>query len=481
MKNFDPTKEKTYLIYYDINNLYGWAMAESLPYASFEWEENLDEPNFFNVPDDADIGYILEVDLEYPESLHDDHKDLPLCPEHMIPPGSKQKKLMTTLYDKERYVLHYRNLKQALSLGLKLKKIHRALKFKQKPWLKDFIDFNTEKRKNAKNDFEKQNYKLINNANFGKTIENERKRVDVKPLSKWSGRGGAESYIARPNFHSRSIFDENLIAVQMARTEITIRKPIYVGLSILDISKTLLYRFHYEYMQKRFKGVAKTLYTDTDSLVYLIKNVDVYDVMKKDIHEFDTSDYAEDNPFGMPRVNCKKLGLMKDELNGKIMLEFAGLRAKLYSMRIENQEFIKKAKGVKACVVKKTFTFDDYLHCLLANSSISREQCTIRSRLHILRSEKEKKIALSPHDDKRYLITGQTDTLPWGHYRVVEDQILQAMEQDCVDIHSPMEENEMVGEVVGEEPPPPQKRAHPPMEENEVVGEEPPQKRARII
>ena len=462
MKRYDPSKENTYLMYFDVNNLYGYAMAQYLPYSQFEWAEDLSETNFFNVPDDSEIGYILEVDLEYPENLHDDHKDLPLCPEHMCPPGSKQKKLMTTLYDKEHYVIHYRSLKQALALGVKLKKIHKALRFKQKPWLKDFIDFNTEKRKNAKNDFDKQNYKLINNANFGKTIENERKRVDVKLLSKWDGKGGVESYIARPNFHSRSIFDENLIAVQMSRTQITIRKPIYVGLSILDISKTVVYRFHYEYMWKRFKDKGKVLYTDTDSLVYFIKDIDVYEVMKKDLlQEFDTSDYAKDNPFNMPRENCKKLGLMKDELNGNIMLEFVGLRAKLYSMRIEDKEAIKKSKGVKKYVVEKTITFDDYLRCLFDNSSLSREQCTIRSRLHILRSEKETKIALSPHDDKRYLIPGQTDTLPWGHYRVVEDQILQAMEQDCIDIHPPMAEIEMVGEV-------------------QVEGEEPPQKRLRI-
>ena len=211
------------------------------------------------------------MDLEDLESFNDDHKDLPLCPEHMCPPGSEQKKLMAILHDKEHYVIHYCSLKQALALGVELKKIHRSLRFKQKPWLKDFIDFNSEKRKNPKNDFDKQNYKLINYANFGETIKNERKRVDVKLLSKWNGKGGVKSYIARPNFHSRSILDANLIAVQMARTQITSRKPIYVGLSILDISKTVVYRFHYEYMQKLFKDKINVLFTDTDSLVYFNK------------------------------------------------------------------------------------------------------------------------------------------------------------------------------------------------------------------
>ena len=193
----------------------------------------------------------------------------------------------------------------------------------------------------------------INNANFGRTIKNERKRVDIKLLS--NGKGGVESYIARPNFHSRAIFDESLIAMQMARTEITIRKPIYVGLNIVDILKTHVYRFHDEYMQKRFKGKSKVLCTDTNSLVYLFKDIDVYDVMKKDLlKELDTSDYAKENSFNMPREDCKKLGLMKDELNGNIMLEYVELRAKLYSMSIKYKEAMKKSKKVKKYVVEKT-------------------------------------------------------------------------------------------------------------------------------
>ena len=141
----------------------------------------------------------------------------------------------------------------------------------------------------------------------------------------------------------------------MARTEITIRKPIYVGLNIVDILKTHVYRFHDEYMQKRFKGKSKVLCTDTNSLVYLFKDIDVYDVMKKDLlKELDTSDYAKENSFNMPREDCKKLGLMKDELNGNIMLGYVGLRAKLYSMSIKDKEAMKKSKKVKKYVVEKT-------------------------------------------------------------------------------------------------------------------------------
>ena len=143
-------------------------MVQSLPHGGFEWVNLATESEkFWDVSEDSEVGYYLEVTLEYPRELHDLHKDLPFCPEHRAAPGSRQKKLMTTLYDKERYVLHYRVLQQALNHGLILKNIHRALKFKQSPWLKSYIDFNSAKRAEATNEFEKLFYKLLNNAVYG--------------------------------------------------------------------------------------------------------------------------------------------------------------------------------------------------------------------------------------------------------------------------------------------------------------------------
>ncbi|KAL7297054.1 hypothetical protein TKK_0009480 [Trichogramma kaykai] len=230
-EDYNPEKEDVHLMYYDINNLYGWAMAQYLPYGGFEWD---DAKDYLTLPEDSEYEYILEVDLEYPESLHDSHKDLPLCLEHACQPGSKQRKLLTTLKAKHKYVIHYRSLQQAVRLGVRVTKVHRALKFKQGPWLKSYIDLNTEKRKDGKNTFEKQQYKLCNNAIFGKTMENVRKRIDVKLVSSWNGRYGAEAQISKPNFHSRAIFDENLVAIQLSKTVVTIDKPVYVGFSILD-------------------------------------------------------------------------------------------------------------------------------------------------------------------------------------------------------------------------------------------------------
>ncbi|KAJ8974519.1 hypothetical protein NQ317_000322 [Molorchus minor] len=242
LDDYDSNKPSTYLMYFDVNNLYGWAMSQPLPSEGFQWSDtNIDVTT---VPDDGEIGYILEVDLEYPETLHDLHKDLPLCAEHRTPPNSKFPKLMTTLYPKDRYVIHYRNLKQALQHGLKLIRIHKVLKFKQSTWLKSYIDLNTSLRAKAESDFEKNNFKLMNNAVFGKSMQNVRKHRIVKLVNKWEGRYGAKNLIASPNFEKK----------------------------------------------------CKLLYTDTDSLVYELQCNDAYEeVIGKDINRFDTSDYPKDN------------------------------------------------------------------------------------------------------------------------------------------------------------------------------------------
>ncbi|XP_058810558.1 uncharacterized protein LOC131675558 [Phymastichus coffea] len=240
-------------------------------------------------------------------------------------------------------------------------------------------------RKQVKNEFEKILFKLFNNAVYGKTVENEKKRIDVKLVSKWEGRYGAEALIARANFYSRDIFDDELAAIQFLRMEITVKKPIYIGLAVLDLSKTLVYRFHYEYMVSAMGEYCKLLYTNTDSLVYPITNTNIYDVMRRDIHECDTSDFDEKNQFNIPRANKKVVELMKDENNGEIML---GLRSKIYRVRVQNRNPIKKAKVLKSSVLKATIVFDDYVKCLSENAILSREQKIIKSRHHELYSEK---------------------------------------------------------------------------------------------
>lgn len=421
MADFDSSKPESYLLYLDVNNLYGWAMSQYLPYGGFEWCDT--SVDVSSIPDDGPEGYILQVDLEYPHHLHDLHKDLPLCPEHSVPPGSKLSKLLCTLSDKKDYVIHYRNLKIALELGLKLRNIKKVLKFQQSPWLKPYIDLNTELRAKATTTFAKNQFKLANNAIFGKTMENIRLHRVVRLVKHYEGRYGAKNLISSPRFHSRTIFGENLMAVELRKNELVFNKPLYIGMSILDISKVCMYNFHYNYMLPKVPGSCKILYLDTDSFFYEIKGCNPYSLIKKDCNtHFDTSDYPEDNAYNIPLVNKKLPGLMKDEANGKIITHFVGLRAKMYSFKVQNGKITKKSKGVKSCVVKNKLTFDDYVSCLKQKTQKVLSQNTIRSFAHNLYSIEQSKIALSAHDDKRYLIPSSFDTLPWGHYSLQEKQ-----------------------------------------------------------
>ena len=181
-------------------------------------------------------------------------------------------KLIPNLRDKKDYVLHYRDIQFYLSLGLKLTKIHRALEFSQSNWLQPYIDFNTQKRAKAKNAFEKDFFKLANNAVFGKTMENKRKRCNIQLVT------DPEKMLrlaARPTYVSHKIFHENLVAVHYKQTKLLMDKPLYVGMSILELSKLLMYDFHYNYILPKHPD-AKLLFTDTDSLCYHIRTEDIY-------------------------------------------------------------------------------------------------------------------------------------------------------------------------------------------------------------
>ena len=198
MKDYDKNKESSYIQYWDVNNLYGWAMLQKLPVNNFEWIKDTSQFNedfIKNYNEESDEGYFLEVDVQYLEKLHELHNDLPFLPERMK--IEKVEKLVANLHDKTEYVIHIRNLKQALNHGLVLKKVHRVIKFNQNAWLKPYIDMNTDLRKKAKNDSEKDFFKLMNNAVFEKTMENVRKHRDIKLVTTERRRN---YLVSEPNF-----------------------------------------------------------------------------------------------------------------------------------------------------------------------------------------------------------------------------------------------------------------------------------------
>ena len=358
---------------------------------------------------------ILEVDLEYPKELHNLHNDYPLAPEQIK--VNKVEKLIPNLRDKEKYVLHYKNLKQYLGLGLELTRIHRGIKFEESEWLKPYIDMNTKLRTKGNNDFEKDFFKLMNNSVFGKTMENIRNRVNIKLVN---DREKAKKLTAKPNFKHLNIFCEELIAVHMKKTSLIFNKQVYLGMCILDSSKTIMYEFHYKYIKPKYGDKAKLLFTDTASLMYEIKTEDFYKDISGDVNDrFDTSDYPPNHPSGIPTgCNKKVLGVFKDEVAGKIIEEFVGLRAKLYSYKMFEGEENKKCKGVIKSVVKKSITHEDYKNCLFTGKEQLRKMNVIRSYKHEVNTEVVNKIALCSNDDKRYIQEGLTDTLALWHYRI---------------------------------------------------------------
>jgi hypothetical protein len=357
---------------------------------------------------------ILEVDLHYSKDLHDLHNDYPLAPESVTPESSTVPKLIPNLNDKVKYIVHYENLKQYESLGLKITKIHRGIKFEESAWLKKYIDLNTSLRTKATNDFEKDFFKLMNNSVFGKTCECIENRVDIKLVS---SEKQAIKLTAKTSYDTRTIFDENLIAIHMKRTKLYYNKPIYLGMSILDLSKTLMYDHHYNYIKQKYGDRSKLLFTDTDSLAYELKTDDFFADIADDVRSrFDTSDYPKDHPSGIEiGVNKKVIGMFKDEAGGKQIEEFVGLRSKLYSYQMAEVDH-KKAKGVKKSVVKNTITHEDYKNCLFTRKEQSRTMNVIRSYHHEIYTEEVNKIALSADDDKRVIMKDGVHTLSYGHF-----------------------------------------------------------------
>ena len=406
MKDYDPDQPTKFISYLDANNLYGWAMCKPLPTKGFEWMKKEELKNWKSMP------CILEVDLKYPEKLHDLHNDYPLAPERLT--VNKVEKLIPNLNDKTKYVIHHETLKLYISLGLKLTKIHRGIKFTESAWLKPYIDLNTNLRAKAQNDFEKDFFKLMNNSVFGKTMENIRNRVDIRLVTRESQ---AKRLTCKPNYQHHTIFCENLTAVHMKKVSLKFNKPVYLGMSILDLSKTLMYDFHYNYIKPKYGDNAKLLFTDTDSLAYEIETEDFYRDISSDVKEkFDTSNYPKDHPSGiLTGVNKKVIGMFKDEASGKQIAEFVGLRAKLYSYRVEESYEEKKCKGVKKAVIKKTITFNDYKDCLFDNKPAMRKMNVIRSHLHTIFTETVNKIALSPFDDKRIIRKDNIHTFAYGY------------------------------------------------------------------
>ena len=271
---------------------------------------------------------------------------------------------------------------------------------------------NTELRKLAKNDFKKDLLKLMNNSLFGKTMENIRKHRDIKLVTTDRKRS---KLVSEPNYHTINLISEDLSIIEMKKTKVKMNKPTYLGLSILEISKILMYEFWYDYMKPKYNDNVKLCYMDTDSFTMNIKTNDFYKDISNDVeNRFDTSNYEVNRPLPTGK-NKKIIGLMNDELGGKIITEFVTLRPKTYLFLTNDGKEDKKAKGTKKCLIKKMIKFHDYKKGLLNDEVMLKPQQRFISKKHDVYTENINKIALSNNDDKRIVSSNKGTSYPYGY------------------------------------------------------------------
>ncbi|PKY61623.1 hypothetical protein RhiirA4_486845 [Rhizophagus irregularis] len=337
-------------------------------------------------------------------------------------------KLILNLFDKDKYVVHRRNLQYYINQGMVLEHIYEAIKFEQSPWMKPYIIFNTEQRAKSKNDFEKDFYKLMNNSVFGKTMENLRKRQRVSVVQPLTHPKKYKKLTSDPAFKSRRIFTENLVAVHRRKTEVNLNRPTYIGMCVLDLSKLCMYQFYYDTLKAKYKDKVRLCYTDTDSLLVQIQTENINADLINMADQFDFSDYPIDHPIrqaiGEEKIaeNTKVPGLFKDECNGAIIAEFIGLRPKMYSILkvgddITNPKYgIRKAKGVPSKVVKKEFHHERYNRALFDPNHMDKVTfLAIRSDKHSIHTVEMSKVGLSPMDDKKWIAPDNITTYAHGY------------------------------------------------------------------
>ncbi len=427
---FQESEEKTFGAFFDVTSMYAGTMTKPLPIGGFKWvTDSVTLEQILSTPADSAVGFYVEVDLRYPEDLHDIHNDFPLAPEKRVVetkwlssyqhativgkmnPG-KVPKLLETLWDKSHYTCHYENLKFYHSQGLEIVKLHRVLQFEQKCWMRPYIDLNTKRRKAAKDDFEKSFYKLMSNAVFGKTMENLRNRITIQMVRE---ENEAQKLTKKFTFKKFTIFTPNLTAVTLRNSSVFWNKPTYVGAAILELSKLVLYRFHYEQMKQFYGERIKLLYKDTDSLVYKIVANNFYEDMRNFAHLLDLSEYPRDH-FLYDPTNKKVPLTMKDELSGKALYEVVALRAKLYSLKFASGEK-SSAKGVTKSV-KKTLNHDLFKNVLTTATHIRKRMRTLTSDKHEIVITEVNKLALTAFDDKRHILEDGITTVAHGHYKI---------------------------------------------------------------
>lgn len=430
-----PARRKN-LLYIDANNLYGWAQCQALPIGEFTFlsESEIQSLDLDQLTNEDDYGYIFEVDLEYPSSLHKQHRSFPLAPEKITVTPSmlssyqlkcreklnlkkpKSNKLSATFYDREKYVVHYSTLKLYVKLGLKIKKIYRVVKFRQSKFLKEYIDYCTSMRQTAATDFKKRLFKLMANCIYGKFIENTSKHLKVKFAR---SKTDLMKYASNPRFMNCMIISPDLVAVFL-KTAVTKAKQAYgVGFSILDLSKEFMYRSYYEHIVKAFDGRCEVLMSDTDSL--FISTPFCTNPFERLLPILDTSNFDPSHPLACLE-NKSRLGYFKSETGCKLVTRFIGLRSKCYAFETEGSNDTIKCKGVSRAF-KDKIPVSNFEKCIKNIASVYVTQYGMQSKNHLIHIVRNSKLAFSSYDDKRYVLSCGVHTLPFGSVEIAANSL----------------------------------------------------------
>ena len=361
------------ILYIDAKNLYGWAMSESLPYDEIKLDNNVNLEDILNTRDDSDIGYFVEVDLKYPDNIKQKTKHFPFAPENKknypdnfndymkeIKPDNytSTKKLICDWSDKKNYLVHFWMLKFYIRHGMIIDKVHNIISFKQSKWLEKYISFNTQKRNKAKNDFEKDVYKLLNNAFYGKTMENVRNRLKIKFIKKDDYREIIKQQ-SKLTFNGIYKSYENCDSYTFKQNEVLMDKPIYLGFSVLELSKSLMYESYYDKLQL-YLGQEKIQlhYMDTDSFILTVNTKDIIKDLKNLEDIFDFSNLDENHEL-FSNENKKVIGKFKNECPRNIWIdEFICLRSKMYAFKC-GEDSKNKLKGISKSQ-SKNIKFEEY-------------------------------------------------------------------------------------------------------------------------
>ena len=296
-------------------------------------------------------------------------------------------------------------MKYYLSPRLIFKKVHKILEFKQSAWVKPYIDFNTQKRKEATNEADKNLFKLLNNAVYGKTMENMRKRIKIRITKTQED---FLNYASRPTYISHNIFGKRLVAINEKKEQLTLNKPIYVGNTVLELSKLAMYKFHYDFMKNEV-NIFTLLYTDTDSFICEIIGENFYELMYKHKELFDLSNQPKDSKY-FCNDNKKVPGKMKDEYAGIPIYEYIGIKPKMYSIRnvynYENSVYKGHSFDIR---------YDQFKDTHSNKKVIKHNMRGIKSNKHEIYTYESNKTSLSCYDDKIYILDDGINTLPYGH------------------------------------------------------------------